>query len=99
MSVIVTLEAEVKEGQKENLIDMLKEFLPDTRKYKGFIDISINFQRDSRHVLFFEEWMSVEDYEAYLSWRGETGVMDRLGSVFVSAPAILYFDREVFILE
>ena len=43
-------------------------------------------------VLFFEEWDRVEDYEAYLTWR-ETGVMERLGSVFVSAPAILYFDE------
>jgi len=93
MSVIVTLEAEIKEGQKKNLLTMLREFLPETRLYKGFIYISINLQRESNRVLFFEEWDSVEDYEAYLAWRGETGVMDRLGSVFESAPVILYFDR------
>ena len=45
-------------------------------------------------VLFFEEWDSVEAYEAYLTWRGETGVMDRLGSVFEFAPMILYFDKQ-----
>ena len=94
MSVIVTLEAEVKEGCREDLVTMLREFLPETLLYKGFIDISINFQRESNRVLFFEEWESVEVYEAYLAWRGETGVMDRLGSVFVSAPTIRYFDRE-----
>ena len=93
MSVIVTLEAEIKEGQKEDLLAMLREFLPKTRKYKGFIDISINFQRESNRVLFFEEWDRVEDYEAYLLWRGETGVMDRLGSVFETSPMILYFDE------
>ena len=94
MSVIVTLEAELKKGCRKDLVTMLREFLPETRLYKGFIDISINFQRERSSVLFFEEWESVEDYEAYLAWRGETGVMDRLGSVFVSAPNISYFDRE-----
>ena len=94
MSVIVTLEAELEEGCKEDLVLMLREFLPETRLYKGFIDISINFQRESNSVLFFEEWESVEVYEAYLAWRGETGVMDRLGSVFTSAPIIRYFDSE-----
>ncbi len=94
MSVIVTLEAGLREGCREDLVTMLREFLPQTRLYKGFIDISINFQRESNSVLFFEEWESVEAYEAYLAWRVETGVMDRLGSVFVSAPDISYFDRE-----
>jgi quinol monooxygenase YgiN len=94
MSVIVTLEAELKEGCREDLVTMLREFLPVTRHYKGFIRISINFQRENNTVLFFEEWESVEVYEAYLAWRGETGVMDRLGSVFTSAPTIRYFDRE-----
>jgi quinol monooxygenase YgiN len=94
MSVIVTLEAELKEGAREDLVTMLREFLPETRLYKGFIDISINFQKENNTVLFFEEWESVEVYEAYLAWRGETGVMDRLSSVFTSAPTIRYFDRE-----
>jgi quinol monooxygenase YgiN len=94
MSVIVTLEAEVKEGCREDLVNLLRELLPETRQYRGFIDISINFKRESNQVLFFEEWESVKNYEAYLAWRGEMGVMDRLGSLFASAPVISYFDRE-----
>lgn len=94
MSVIVTLKAQVKEGKKEVLVEMLRKLLPETRAYQGFIAISINFQRESSSVLFFEEWDRVEDYEAYLAWRSQTGVMDRLGSVLDSAPIISYFDRE-----
>ena len=94
MSVTVVLEADVIEGEKQTLLKLLSQYLPETRKYSGFIDISIHFEQGKNHVLFFEEWRSVEEYEAYLNWRTETGVMAILGATFSSPPLIRYFDTE-----
>lgn len=94
MSVTITLEADIKTNQKENLLTMLKKYLPQTKVYKGFIDISIHTQINSNHILFFEKWETVEDYESYLSWRTKTGVMQKLGMTFETAPIIRYYNTE-----
>ncbi len=94
MSAIVILEADVKEGKKDELFKLLSQYLPDTKKYKGFIEISIHTEQKNNHVLFYEKWESVEDYESYLQWRTETGVMKILGAKLSSLPVIRYFNTE-----
>jgi len=94
MSVTITLEAEIKPHEKETLLSLLKRLLPETKVYKGFISISIHIEENGSHLLFFEKWESILDYEAYLSWRQETGVMDQLGSLFSEPPTIRYYSTE-----
>jgi len=94
MSAIVILEADVKVGKKDELFKLLSQYLPETRKHKGFIDISIHIEQKNNHVLFYEKWESVEDYESYLQWRTETGVMKTLGATLSSPPVIRYFNTE-----
>jgi quinol monooxygenase YgiN len=94
MSVIITLEADIKKGLKNTFLTMLKELLPETRIYKGFLNINIHTQKDTNHILFFEEWESIEDYEDYLHWRTETGIMDKLGDAFEMSPIIRYYNTE-----
>jgi quinol monooxygenase YgiN len=94
MSVIVILEAGVKEGKKDALIQKLAEYLPETRKYKGCISIRINSKQNSNDLLFYQEWESIQAYETYLKWRTETGVMDVLGSFLISPPSIQYYSGE-----
>jgi len=91
MSAIVTLDADVKEGKKDELLTLLSQYLPETRNYKGFISISIHTEKNKSHVLFYEKWESVKDYESYLQWRTEIGVMKTLGATFSSPPLIRYF--------
>ena len=92
MSAIVILEADVKEGQMNQLLTLLSQYLPETRKYKGFINISIHTDQMKNQVLFYDEWESFEDYESYLEWRTETGVMKTLGTTLNSPPLIRYFN-------
>lgn len=94
MSAIVILEADVKEGEKGELLKLLSQYLPETRKYKGFINISIHTEQKKNRVLFYETWESIEDYESYLQWRTETGVMKILGATLSSPPSIRYFNTE-----
>lgn len=91
MNVVVVLEAEIKVGKMTVLNDLLTKYLPQTRNYKGFVNISIHQQIDSSQVMFYEEWESIEYYESYLKWRTETGVMDILGETFVNSPSVRYF--------
>jgi quinol monooxygenase YgiN len=94
MSATVILEADVKEDKKDELLKLLSQYLPETRQYKGFISISIHTELKANHVLFYQKWESIEDYEAYLRWRTETGVMNTLGATLVSPPLIRYFYTE-----
>lgn len=70
----------------------LKQYLPQTRQYKGFIDIEIYKDISSNNVIFYSKWDTKDDYESYLNWRIETGVMEKLSSVLDSEPTIKYFD-------
>jgi quinol monooxygenase YgiN len=96
MSITVILEADVKPESKVNLLKLLTQYLPETKKYKGFISISIHSEQESNQVVFYEKWQSINDYHAYLNWRTETGVMDELAATFNSPPSIRYFTTEKF---
>lgn len=93
MSVFVTLEGAIKPGKSDELLMLLEKYLPQTKQYKGFESISIHFEKTANNVIFFQKWRSVQHYESYLAWRTETGVMGRLGEVFLSRPTIRYFDN------
>ncbi len=95
MSIVVTLEAEIKPGETDNLLNLLSKHLRETRKYPGFVDISIHLEKDSQHVLFYQNWQRFEDYdyEAYLGWRAETGVLAELKQKLRSEPVIRYFEN------
>lgn len=92
MSVIVILEAEIKEGKIKELENLLRKYLPETRAYSGFIDIKIHQQKDKNTVIFYEEWKTIKDYESYLQMRTNEGVMKILGDTFIAPPSIRYFD-------
>jgi quinol monooxygenase YgiN len=96
MSITVILEADVKLEGKSKLLSLLTNNLPGTKKYKGFISISIHSEQDSNQVIFYEKWQSIDDYHAYLNWRTETGLMKELAATFNSPPTIRYFNTEVF---
>ena len=92
MAITVILRLTVKENKLDKLENMLKQYLPETRKYKGFIDISIHHQIDSNNVVFYSKWDEKKDYENYLNWRIETGVMNKLSEVLDSEPDIRFYN-------
>jgi quinol monooxygenase YgiN len=96
MSVIIILEVDVKPESKSNLLNLLAKYLPETKRYEGFISISIHSEQDSNQVVFYEKWRSIDSYHNYLDWRTKTGVMKELGATFNSPPLIRYFNTEEF---
>jgi len=86
MSVTVILEAEVKQGQKDNFLTFLSKLLPETHKFKGFIDITIYSEENTDLILFISKWESFAIYQQYLQWRCETGDMASLGEFLQQPP-------------
>lgn len=92
MSVTVMLKSSVSENNMDKLTSLLKQYLPQTREYKGFIDIKIYKDKYSKDIVFYSKWKKKENYESYLNWRLETGVMEKLSEVFENEPVIKFYN-------
>ncbi|MFT5142840.1 MAG: quinol monooxygenase YgiN [Rhodothermales bacterium] len=92
MSVLVLLEAKAKRENVSELSGALAELFPVTRAYDGCIDITAYLNDDGQTFVFIENWKSKAQYEKYLAWRTETGVMAKLASLLEEPASIRYFD-------
>ena len=78
MSVMVILEMPVKPDMLEDYLNILKEALVETRAYKGCRSVTTLVDQETSSVVLVEEWDSVEDQQAYIDWRTETGLIDAI---------------------
>lgn len=93
MSILVLLEATAKADQAGQLMQFLKERLPETRQFEGCQDLVVYANADNPlNAVFVEHWDSKDAYQKYFEWRTETGVIARLLSYLDGAPSIRYFD-------
>ncbi len=94
MATTVFLEAKAKPGQVDELLALLREVLPDTRRYDGCLSlVTFRNQDEPETVLLVGEWESKGHYERYLSWREETGVFGRFAAILDGDPSLRFFDR------
>ena len=78
MSVMITLEMPVKPDMLEDYLNILKGALVETRAYKGCRSVTTLVDQETSSIVLVEEWESVEDQQAYIAWRVETGLMDAI---------------------
>lgn len=93
MTVQVTMELTLKEGRYNDFRDFMVRILPDTRPYQGCV--SIEFVRDQdnpAHLLVMEKWNSRTDYERYLKWRMDSGIMGEIVGMIEGEPKLQFFD-------
>ena len=94
MSVIVILEAHVKPETIDNFKTNLKDLLVDTRNYDGCEKLLVNInQDDPLNIVIVERWETRQQYEKYLGWREETGVLAEFGEALTEPPNIRFFDE------
>ena len=80
MPVAVTIDLSVQPEKTDEFIDFIKSIAPDTRAYDGCELFHVCADQDKPgRVLFYEIWGSKEKQQAYIAWRQETGLMDKLG--------------------
>jgi quinol monooxygenase YgiN len=78
MSVMVILKMPVKPDMLEDYLNILKGALVETRDYKGCRSVTTLVDQETSSVVLVEEWDSVEDQQAYMAWRVETGLIDAI---------------------
>lgn len=92
VTMVLSLKAEAIEGFCADLPEMLKE----TRSFSGFRDIRVLLHRDRPgEIILIEDWDTTEAYEAYVAFRTETGVMDRMADMISAPPRLDYWQRRL----
>ena len=93
MSIVATVGFAVEPDKVEEFLSVLREAIPDTRKYQGCEAATVHVDQDvPGHVLLIEQWNSRGDYEAYQAWRAEGPMPGRLGAYAKAPPERSYFD-------
>ena len=92
MSVLVIGEVHVAPDRMEEFKSYLREILPDSRAYDGFEKIELHEDTEEEgSIIFVEYFESRAHQEKYIAWRTETGVMEKLGAMFVGDVRVRYF--------
>jgi quinol monooxygenase YgiN len=74
--IVVTLR--LTPSDPKAFMSFLAEILPDTRKARGCRYCKTYVGKDgANEVMLLQEWDSAEDQQAYMAWRGETGVLQK----------------------
>ena len=89
MSVKVVLEFQTTADQIDAVKSFLRSVFPDTRSYDGFESLTVHQNEDDpTSFLIWAQWATRANYEAYLAWRTETGVFEKLIAMLVGQPSI-----------
>ncbi|MFT4603862.1 MAG: quinol monooxygenase YgiN [Rhodothermales bacterium] len=67
------------------------ELFLGTRAYDR-TDITAYLNDDGQTFVLIENWKAKAQYEKYLAWRTETGVMAKLASLLEEPASMRYFD-------
>jgi quinol monooxygenase YgiN len=94
MSMKVVLEFQATPDKVDAVKDFLRTVLPDTRGYEGFESLTVHQNDDDpTSFLLWEQWATRGEYEAYLAWRNETGVLDKLLEMLTGPPSFRFFEH------
>ena len=86
MSHTALAEFACQAGKGAEFLDLLLPALADTRAFKGCEMIETYTDQDNPDlIVLWEKWATRGDYEAYLAWRLENGMLELIGP-FVAGP-------------
>ena len=92
MSIMVTVEFNLKPEAAEGFLDAMKTTLPDTRAYDGCQEVKSYYEAETHSLLLVELWASTEHQQAYLNWRVEGGMLEAIGDALAGPPVFRTFD-------
>ena len=98
MTCMVTFECQAKAGTGEQLLEILRKLLPNTRNKDGFIDLELVVDQDNADkIICVQHWTDRSSYEVYVSWRKENGdlkISDKIlgGHPLAETPIIRFFE-------
>jgi len=91
--ILVNLQIKVKQGLETEYLEAIDKLLPDTRSFEGCHAVynGVN-HTGSGDFEIISKWDSKQQYDKYLDWRKETGVLDDFGRFFDSEPVWRFID-------
>jgi quinol monooxygenase YgiN len=93
MSVHVVTEHNARPEHTGQVVDTLREALPDSLAHDGCEAIHLRRDQDNpTRIVSFTQWASRRHYQDYLAWRTDTGLKDEIGELLSEPISIAYFD-------
>jgi len=93
MKNLVIVGFPAKKEKFEDLKNILKEALVDTRAFEGCISIDTYEDISTNTIYLIEDWESLDNHTKYSNWRAETGLADVLEPLLVEGSASLKIIR------
>jgi len=76
MTELVILNFKAAKGKFEDLGNIFKAVLDDTRAFEGCLKVEVFADRSTSTYTLIEEWKSLSHQQKYLQWRIETGIRE-----------------------
>ncbi|MEV6217323.1 antibiotic biosynthesis monooxygenase [Nocardia sp. NPDC051833] len=93
MAIQVTIDMSAKPGRYDDLRKWFVEHLAGTRSFAGNITVEVARNQDEPdRILFVEKWDTRANFEAYLAWREESGVIAELVEMLEGDITFRYHD-------
>jgi quinol monooxygenase YgiN len=93
MPCYVMLEFTAKKGAGQQVLEELRQALPETRNKDGClsVDVTVN-QDDPDNVLLVMRWASRRHYQTYRDWREASGIVQQFADRTVGGLSTRFFD-------
>ena len=74
MTVMVTLDFDIKEGKLDEFLGILELTLLNRRPYNGCLFLKTCVSGNQNKICLVEEWETKKHQEEYFAWRVSTGL-------------------------
>jgi quinol monooxygenase YgiN len=92
MSILVVLELDAVDGKADEMVEVLRGSLGDTRARPGCESVTVHRGQDQpTTILLVERWATRADDDAYRAWRAGEGAIAEMRPL-VAGARIRYFD-------
>jgi heme-degrading monooxygenase HmoA len=91
MSVLCTAFWNIKPDCVDEFVQTLGAMFPETKTHDGFINIRLlKSDTAENEFILLQEWETTKHHQAYASFRGERGDLDRLAAM-TAGPTLIHY--------
>lgn len=85
MSIMIIVDAKIKEEGLSTFKEFFGTLLPDARNFEGCEGVTLcTDAEDSGRLFLVEKWASQEHYKKYHHWRAERGDLQKIRDILES---------------
>lgn len=93
MACQIMMNFELKASELATFIGLLKNHLPDARTFDGCLAAQVIEDQDNKsNIVILESWDTRTQFEKYIAWRTQTGVLAQLVACCATDPTMRVFD-------